>query len=95
MLIILLKNKLFRKLFKSKKINIKMRLRKKRNKDVRVTGCCCGTGCGSAIYGFGFIGSVIYYISTASGFWAGVLGILKAIVWPVFLVYNLMKFLGI
>ena len=41
-----------------------------------------------AVYGLGFIGAAIYFISTACGFWAGVLGFLKAIVWPAFLVYE-------
>jgi hypothetical protein len=49
---------------------------------------------GNAVYGLGFIGSVVYYLSTATGFWMGVLGILKAIVWPAFLVYGVLKFLG-
>lgn len=52
----------------------------------------CGSG--GAVYGLGFIGSVIYYISTATTFWMGVLGVLKAIVWPAFLVYEVLKFLG-
>jgi len=47
-----------------------------------------------AVYGLGFIGAAIYFISTACSFWAGVLGFLKAIVWPVFLVYEAMKYLG-
>ena len=51
-------------------------------------------GCGGAVYGLGFIGAAIYYISTAAGFWLGVLGFLKALVWPAFLVYQTMKFLG-
>lgn len=46
-----------------------------------------------AIYGLGFIGATIYFISTATGFWIGVLGVLKAIVWPAFLVYELLKLL--
>ncbi len=46
------------------------------------------------VYCLGFIGAVIYYISTATGFWMGVLGFLKSIVWPVFLVYGLLKFIG-
>lgn len=50
-------------------------------------------GC-QAIYGLGFIGAAIYYISTATGFWMGVLGVLKAIVWPVFVVFGLLRFLG-
>jgi hypothetical protein len=56
----------------------------------------CSFKCNSgAFYGLGFLGSVIYYISTAAGFWAGVLGILKSLVWPAFLVYEVMKFLAI
>ena len=50
---------------------------------------------GSAVYGLGFIGAAIYYISTATTFWLGVLGFLKALVWPAFLVYYLLKFLGL
>jgi len=61
-------------------------------------GCKCWHGhmhkaCGG-VYGLGFIGAVIYYISTASGFWMGVLGILKALVWPAFLVFEMLKSLG-
>lgn len=52
-----------------------------------------GNQCG--IYGLGFIGAAIYFISTATGFWIGVLGFLKAIVWPVFLVLELFKYLGV
>ncbi|HYD03523.1 MAG TPA: hypothetical protein VEC16_04445 [Alphaproteobacteria bacterium] len=51
-------------------------------------------GCGGAFYALGFIGAAIYYISTATSFWTGVLGFLKAIVWPVFLVFGLLKSLG-
>ena len=60
---------------------------------------CCGNqwhkhaGCGG-IYGLGFLGSAIYFISTATSFWMGVLGILKALVWPAFLVFDALKFLG-
>jgi hypothetical protein len=46
------------------------------------------------IYGLGFIGAAIYFISHATGFWVGVLGFLKAIVRPVFLVYEVFKHLG-
>ena len=47
---------------------------------------------GNAFYGLGLIGALIYYISTATGFWMGVLGVLKAIVWPAFLVYEAFSF---
>lgn len=46
----------------------------------------------SAVYGFGFIGAVIYFIQHSTSFWLGALGILKAIVWPAFLVYKLLEF---
>ncbi len=58
----------------------------KRNSNNSATG---------ATYGLGFIGAAIYFISTAGTFWMGVLGILKAIVWPVFLIYHLFKDMGI
>jgi len=53
-----------------------------------------GHGSGSAIYGLGFIGALIYYITTAPTFWDAVLGFFKAIVWPAFLAYGALKFLG-
>jgi len=60
----------------------------------REKGKCCKCGpCGGAVYGLGFIGAAVYYISNATGFWMGVLGFLKALVWPAFLVYELLKFL--
>jgi hypothetical protein len=49
---------------------------------------------GDAVYGLGLIGALVYYIHTASGFWVGVLGVLKALVWPAFVVYELLQFLA-
>ena len=49
---------------------------------------------GSFGYFVGFIGAAVWYISQATGFWAGVIGFLKAIVWPGFLVYEALKFLN-
>lgn len=51
-----------------------------------------GSG-GSCVYFMGIIGAAVYYISMATGFWMGVLGVLKALVWPAFLVHAAMKFL--
>ncbi|MEK6926598.1 MAG: hypothetical protein AABW50_04945 [Nanoarchaeota archaeon] len=48
---------------------------------------CKGSG---GIYGLGFIGAAIYYIQQATGFWSGIIGILKALVWPAFIVYKLL-----
>jgi len=47
----------------------------------------------NCVYGLGVIGAAIFFIAKATSFWAGVLGILKALVWPAFLVYELLKFL--
>lgn len=52
-----------------------------------------GGATGGAIYGLGLIGAAIYFISTAATFWLGVLGLLKAFVWPAILVYEALKFL--
>jgi hypothetical protein len=48
----------------------------------------------SAIYGLGFIGAVIYFIQHATTFLTGLLGVLKAIVWPAYLVYKVLEYLG-
>jgi len=53
-----------------------------------------GNAPAGAVYGLGFIGAAIYFISSACTFWMGVIGFLKAIVWPVFLVYEAFKSLG-
>ena len=44
------------------------------------------------VYCLGMIGAAVYYISAAQGFWAGVLGFLKALVWPAFLVHGALEF---
>lgn len=46
---------------------------------------------GGTIYGLGLIGAAVYFISHAMGFWMGVLGFLKAIVWPAILVYEILN----
>jgi hypothetical protein len=46
------------------------------------------------VYGLGLIGALVYYIQAADGFWEGFLGILKALVWPAFAVYELLQHLG-
>ena len=53
-----------------------------------------GNASSGAVYGLGLIGAAVYFIGHAATFWAGVLGFLKAIVWPAFLVYEAMKKLG-
>jgi hypothetical protein len=52
-----------------------------------------GSGSAGAVYGLGFIGAAVYFIGHANSFWVGVLGFLKAIVWPALLVYQAFDFL--
>ncbi len=53
-----------------------------------------GAGPSSAVYGLGLIGAAAYFISHAAGFWMGVLGFFKAIVWPAVLVFGAFKHIG-
>jgi len=49
---------------------------------------------GGAVYGLGFIGAAIFFIAKATTFWVGLLGFLKAIVWPAILVFYALRALG-
>jgi len=51
-------------------------------------------GASGAVYGLGLIGAAIYFIGHAATFGAGVVGFLKAIVWPVFMVMQAFEFLA-
>ena len=43
-----------------------------------------------------YIGAAIYFISQSDGsFWAVVLGLLQAMVWPVYLMYHVLLVLGV
>ena len=46
------------------------------------------------VYFFGMIGALVYYIQIADGFWPVVLAFLKALVWPAFVIYDLLKFMA-
>lgn len=65
--------------------------------NTRKTDCSAnhsGHASSGAVYGLGLIGAAVYYISVATTFWCGVVGFLKALVWPAFLVYYAFKSLG-
>lgn len=65
------------------------------------TECCSekkvrgGGKVSGGIYGLAFIGALIYFIQTATTFGMGLLGVLKAIVWPAILIYKVLQFLKI
>lgn len=51
------------------------------------------SGGGDAVYALGLIGALVYYIQAADGFWMVLLAIFKALVWPAFVTYDLLRFL--
>lgn len=53
------------------------------------------TPAGGAVYGLGLIGAAVFFIGQATGFWMGVLGFLKALVWPAFLIHEAFKYLAL
>jgi hypothetical protein len=61
------------------------------NKIKKVNTC----GGGNAVYGIGFIGALFYFLQQASTFGEGILGFIKAIFWPAFVVYELLRFLNL
>ncbi|HEX9153741.1 MAG TPA: hypothetical protein VF809_02885 [Candidatus Saccharimonadales bacterium] len=67
-------------------------------KSVKQEKCCKPNyqraGGGQAVYGLGGIGALVYFIQQADGFWNIIIAILKAIVWPAFMVHDLLKFIS-
>jgi hypothetical protein len=47
-----------------------------------------GAGGGDAVYALGLIGAVVYFWQQADTFGEHVVALLKALVWPAFLVYE-------
>lgn len=62
-------------------------------KEVKVINRYRSGGAAGAVYGLGFIGALIYYIQGSQTFLEGVVGFLKALVWPAFLIYRVLQLL--
>lgn len=60
-------------------------------KSVKVINKHVGGG-GNAVYGLGLVGALVYFVGNAATFGDGIIGILKAIVWPAFLIYSSLDF---
>ncbi len=67
---------------------------KSSDQEVRKRRATYKGGASDAVYGFGLIGAWVYYLSHATTFWLGILGIFKGIFWPAILVYELLKYLN-
>jgi hypothetical protein len=53
-----------------------------------------GNDFSGGIYGMAFLGAAFYFITHAATFWAGVLGVIKAIFWPALLIYKILEHLN-
>lgn len=49
-----------------------------------------GSSGGGAVYGLGLIGAAVFYWQHADGPWAHVWAVIKAFVWPAYVVYDLL-----
>lgn len=49
---------------------------------------------GGAIYGLGIFGALVYYWQQAEAFWEYLLAIVQGVVWPAFMVYEVLRALG-
>lgn len=52
-------------------------------------------GPGGGIYFITFIGALFYFVDKADGFWEVIVAILQALVWPAFVVYNVLQALQV
>lgn len=65
------------------------------NKQVHKGMGAMKTGGSSGVWFLGFVGALIYYLHVHSGSFGLVIAALfKAVLWPAFLVYHLLQFLG-
>ena len=48
---------------------------------------------GNAVYGIGMVGAFVYYMQNAHTFGGVLYGLLKAVLWPGFLIFEVMKYL--
>lgn len=65
--------------------------------EAKTKDCCTsnrnvnmGHAGGGAVYGLGLIGALVYFIQHATSFGDGLLGVLKAIVWPALVIYQVL-----
>jgi len=61
-------------------------------KPVRVTNQSAPFG---GVYLLTVIGAAVYFVGEADGFWGVVLGLLKALVWPAFMVYRALELMNL
>lgn len=66
-----------------------------KKKEVKCVNKYKGGSAGGAVYFFGFVGALIYYIQQSTTFSEGLIGFLKALVWPAFLIHRVFNILNL
>lgn len=64
---------------------------KENNQNTQIKKVIYKNGSSGAVYGLGLLGALFYYLQHATNFTTGVIGIIKAILWPAFLIYQLLS----
>jgi hypothetical protein len=59
-----------------------------------VSNSNAGAAGGGAIYGLGIFGAWVFYWQQADAFWEYVLAVLQGLVWPAFMVYEVLSALA-
>lgn len=42
-----------------------------------------------------YVGAAVYFVQNSAGFWGFILALLKAIVWPAYVLHAVLKLLGV
>lgn len=54
---------------------------------------------GDGMFGFAYcvsiVGAIVYFVQVSAGFWGFILAVLKGLVWPAFVIYEVLGNLGI
>lgn len=53
--------------------------------------CCGGGNAGGAVYGLGFLGALVYYLTHSLTLGATLLGVVKAVIWPAIVIFKLLE----
>ncbi|MGC8765606.1 MAG: hypothetical protein ACP5QT_06945, partial [Brevinematia bacterium] len=68
---------------------------KKLDKYNKIGGRMKNNGFTGGIYFLTIIGAAIYFVQNSHSFWGGFLGILKAFIWPLLVVYKVLGILSL
>jgi hypothetical protein len=50
---------------------------------------------GGAIYSLGILGAAVYYVQASTSFFGALIGVVKALFWPAFLIYRMFQVWGL